>query len=232
MRQLILQKMERLCSRWVGQFLFQGDGDFIWTWWDTVQIYVNLLLFILILVCVLGIWVRVLCHSQEKTKKIPQRVMAFGISLIFFIQMDDGVTESHCAGPEDNHPRYRNPPLLEDGSTAPELSLRPPTGSAAGLEAGTSASINPIPDQIEKDQIIKQCKEQMFRSWQREPRITKRMLQPATRGISIENHICNFLINRWQHASLNDIRAEKDELLTNKGESYCYLGWRRFIEDT
>ena len=91
---------------------------------------------------------------------------------------------------------------------------------------------NPIPYQIEKDQIMKLCKEQMFRSWQREPRITKRMLQPATRGISIENHICNFLINRWQHASLNDIRAEKDELLTNKGESNCYLGWRKFIEDT
>jgi hypothetical protein len=113
-----------------------------------------------------------------------------------------------------------------------ELDVASLVSSAEGTVALVPASINPIPDQIEKDQIIKQCREQMFRSWQREPRITKRMLQPATRGISIENHICNFLINRWQHASLNDIRAEKDELLTNKGESYCYLGWRRFIEDT
>lgn len=138
MIQFFLQMMERLCSRWVGQFLFQGY--FIRPWWDSVQFYDNLLLFILILFFVLGIWVRVLCTSKEKTKKIPQRVMAFGISLILFIQMADSVTDSHCAGPEDNHPRYRNQPLLKDGSTAPELSLGPPTGSA-GLEAGTSATV-------------------------------------------------------------------------------------------
>lgn len=66
--------------------------------------------------------------------------MAFNISLIIFILMDDRVTEYHCAGPEDNHLRYRNQPLLKDGSTAPDLSLRPPTGSA-GLEAGSSATV-------------------------------------------------------------------------------------------
>jgi len=98
------------------------------------------------------------------------------------------------------------------------------------LEAGTSASINPIPDQIEKDKIIKQCKDQMYRSWQKEPRPTKKMLEPATQGMSIDMYIKDFLSRRWQDASLEEIRAQKEELMTNKGESHCYLHYRNYIE--
>lgn len=98
---------------------------------DSVNI--DITLFIIIFVTILVFWVLVLFHYKPKSKKIPQRVMAFGISFIFFIYMDEGFIVAHGAGPEDNHPR--NPPLLKDGSTAPELSLRPPTSTN---EASTS----------------------------------------------------------------------------------------------
>jgi hypothetical protein len=214
-----------------------------------------IILFVDILVVFLML-VRALWHLHEK-KPIPQGV-GHGIkkhktgqalltflckALLTFLGFVGlslmTATVAHAAGPED-HPRYRNPPLLGDGSTAPELSLRPPTGSAAGStlnpEAGPSAASNPIPylpdqaDLIEKDNILQHCKDQMFRCWQTEPLRTKRMLQPSTGGMPIEMVIHNFLQRRWQHASLEEIRAQKDELMTYRGHSDCYLDWRNLIE--
>jgi hypothetical protein len=71
----------------------------------------------------------------------------------------------------------------------------------------------------------------MFISWKREPIYIKRMLEPATRGVSIKIYIKEYLSRRWQDASVQDIRAQKVDLMTYKGYSDCYLDWRKYIEE-
>jgi len=117
-----------------------------------------------------------------------------------------------------------------DGGNRPELNLNWPLDeSGEAQDLNLPASLGPA-DLREKTEIVRKSQQQMLRCWNREPRLTKRMLSPATRGISIEESISEFLSRRWQGASLEEIRTQKEELITNKGHSDCYLDYRNFIE--
>jgi hypothetical protein len=257
----ILRKLEYPISRWIGQSLLKGDWDFVWDWCYVQLDLLAIILFVEILVVFLML-VRSLWHLHEK-KPIPQGV-GHGIkkhktgqalltflckALLTFLGFVGlslmTATVAHAAGPED-HPRYRNPPLLADGSTAPELSLRPPTGStstgsAAGYyglpQAGTSAPasdpIPVVPEEIYLQDIYYDLGCQIRQIWGREPVREKLRLMPAYDRCTpdgekalLGEEIRGFLHEKWGTPDLAQIEMYRKDLYQHMRGSALYREFR------
>jgi len=244
MQRLLLQKFELLCSRWIGQALFKWDWHFVWTW-DYVQIVLIVLLPVVVMGFVLWMLVRALWHFHEKKNPIPQGVghliqehktgktlLTFLckalLTLIGFLTFTIITAPVALAdSPEIDEINQPQPPLLADGSTAPELSLRPPTSIATGSplnpEAGPSTSSGPssiLEEVATIDQLYEKISRQLKNIWDKEADHIKNELFPIYSGGTREGYkallkgeIRRFLQERFPDSDPAQLKQFREELM-------------------
>lgn len=138
----------------------------------------------------------------------------FFVMVTFLLQLiGGGIKHAECAGLDV------------------DLKKEPPKSNEideAGPSMSTPVDNLPDPAPIEKGKIKQECLGQISRCWQKEIRREKQRLNPS-KG-SLDSVISAFIIRRWEGASLEQIRAQRNELILDKGRSDFYMEFREFIE--
>lgn len=218
-------------------------GDLPFPPTDLNILLVNLIVFIQ---CVLVVFVLVLgvCALQKKgqSKTLLIWMVKTLLTLISFIGFTFvtapvALTESPEA--ENNQPL---PPLLADGTTAPELSLRPPTGSAAGYslqpEAGTSTGLSfevpGVGDFVDVENISDGIQRQLKNIWDKEQRYIKNEIFPIFSGGTKEGYqallkaeIQLFMQERFPDGNPTALMDFKEDLARDRSDSEAYRAFKQ-----